>query len=193
MHATTLPRTALRGRSRSAHDALAKGLGWFSIGLGTLELVAARSLADGLGLHGRDGLVRAYGVREVVTGIAILASHDPEPWIWARVMGDALDLATLAVGAGRAEGSERTNVAVALAAVAGVTALDILCAQGLDAEKGGPKTAVADYRDRSGFPKGVAAARGGARDFAVPRDMRVPDAMRGDVFARRRRPVPAGA
>ena len=190
MHATTLPRTALPGRSRSAHDQLAKGLGWFSIGLGTLELVAARSLADGLGLHGRDGLVRAYGVREVMTGIAILASPNPAPWIWGRVLGDALDLATLAVGAGRAEGSEKANIGLAVAAVAGVTALDILCAQGLDAEKGGPATAVADYRDRSGFPNGLARSRGAARDFVVPPGMRVPDALRGDTFARRSRPGP---
>ena len=185
MNASTLPGTALRGRSRSGHDQLAKGLGWFSIGLGALELLAARDLADGLALHGREGLVRAYGIREVMTGIAILASPDPEPWIWGRVMGDALDLATLAVGAGQAEGAEKANIGLALAAVAGVTALDILCAQGLDAEKGGPRTAVADYHDRSGFPAGVAAAHGAAKDVVVPRDMRVPDALRGDVFARR--------
>ena len=182
-----LPQTAIRGRSRSAHDQLAKGLGWFSIGLGAVELLAARSLAEGLALHGREGLVRAYGVREVMTGIAILASPDPAPWIWGRVMGDALDIATLAAAAGAAEGGERANVGLALAAVAGVTALDILCAQGLEGEKGGPATAVADYGGRSGFPKGLAASRGAARDFEVPRDMRVPDALRGDLFAARPR------
>lgn len=185
MTQATLPSTALRGRSRSGHDQLAKGLGWFSIGLGALELLAARSLAEGLALHGREGLVRAYGVREVMTGIAILASPNPAPWIWGRVMGDALDIATLGAAAQAAEGSERAQVGLALAAVAGVTALDILCAQGLEAEKGGPKTATADYGARSGFPKGLAASRGAARDFAVPRDMRVPDALRGDLFVRR--------
>lgn len=192
MTTATLPRTALRGRSRSGHDQLAKGLGWFSIGLGAYELAAARSLARGLALGDREGLVRAYGVREIMTGIAILASHDPTPWIWGRVLGDALDLATLAVGAGRAKGAETANVGLALAAVAGVTALDIICAQGLDAEKGGPRTADADYADRSGFPKGVARSRGAARDFVVPPDMRGPDALRADVFARRAR-APAGA
>ena len=31
---------------------------------------------------------------------------------------------------------------------------------------------VRDYSDRSGFPKGIEAARGLAKDFLVPRDMR---------------------
>jgi hypothetical protein len=54
-------------------------------------------------------------------------------------------------------------------ALIGITATDIFCAGGLSAEKGGPNTAVADYRDRSGFPKGREAARGAARDFAASR------------------------
>jgi len=63
-------------------------------------------------------------------------------------------------------------------ALTGVTALDALCASNLTAEKGGPKRAHADYRDRSGFPQGADKARGAARDFEVPRDMRGPDSLR---------------
>ena len=64
----------------------------------------------------------------------------------------------------------------ALAALIGVTALDIFTATCLSSEKGGVRTARADYHDRSGFPKGLQAARGAAREFAG--DRRGLEAMR---------------
>ena len=60
-------------------------------------------------------------MREIATGAAILASHDPAPWIWTRVGGDALDLATLATGFA-SETARKPHVMLAVAAVAGVTA-----------------------------------------------------------------------
>lgn len=174
---TTRPRTAMRGRSQSGYAKLATGLGWFSIALGAAELLAPRSLCRWLGMDGHENLVRAYGVREVATGVAILASHDPTPWIWGRVGGDALDLATLATGL-HGNNLEKENVGVAIAAVAGVTALDVLCAQGLTSEKGDRYTAIADYSDRSGFPRGAGASLGVARDLEIPRDFRIPEPMR---------------
>jgi hypothetical protein len=51
-----------------------------------------------MGMDDYAALIRAYGVREIATGAAILYQRDPTPWIWGRVAGDALDLATLAVG-----------------------------------------------------------------------------------------------
>ena len=95
MH-SLVPRTALKGRSRSLHDEVAKGLGYFSIALGIAELVAPRTVCRAVGIAGQENLVRAYGAREIATGIAILASHDATPWIWGRVAGDALDIATVA-------------------------------------------------------------------------------------------------
>jgi len=178
-----VPQTALRGRSQSAHDRLAKGLGWFSVALGLTELLAPRALCRAVGMEGHEGLVRAYGAREVATGVAILMSHDATPWIWGRVAGDAADIATV-LAASRGDERTRGNTALVLAALAGVTAVDVICANRLSAEKGGRTTAVADYRDRTGFPRGVQAARGAARDFEVPRDMRTPDLLRPDGFQR---------
>jgi hypothetical protein len=114
---------------RDAGLALAEGLGWFSVGLGLAELLAPRPLAAWLGMGERAGLVRAYGAREIATGAAILlARGDPTPWIWARVAGDGLDIATLAAGLS-GDNPRRGNVGVALAAVGGVTALDVACAR----------------------------------------------------------------
>ena len=165
-----------------AMHALARGLGWFSIGLGVAELVVPGQLARFLGMEERTELIRAYGAREIMTGIGILSQEDPTPWIWGRVAGDAVDLATLGPGLRAANPSQR-NVIVAVAAVAGVTMLDAVCAQGLSRQR---RTRAAtrrrlqarDYSDRRGMPGSPEAMRGAARDLKVPEDMRIPAALR---------------
>src|SRR4051812_42162518 len=156
------PQTAMPGWSRSLHDQIATGLGYFSIALGLTELLAPRAVSRAAGLDGHETVVQAYGAREIATGIAILTSHDATPWIWGRVAGDAADIATVVAGSRHASKSE--NRMWALVALAGVTALDVICTTGLMSEKGGRSTAMADYRDRSGFPRGPQAARGAAQD-----------------------------
>jgi len=109
---------------------LARGLGWFSIGLGLAELVAPRQLARFIGVTDNTTLIQAMGVREIAAGIGILTQRRPTAWVWARVGGDALDLSLLGAAA-RQPGSDNTRIAVAAAAVAGVTALDLACSQQL--------------------------------------------------------------
>ena len=152
-------RTSPRRRGGSA-DALARGLGLFSIALGVAELVAPRSLGRALGREHRAGLLRAYGLREIATGVGILAAADPTPWIWGRVAGDALDLMTLAPGLSD-DNPERANVAAALGTVAAVTLLDLYCAQQLRANAEQPRP-MPDYSDRSGFPDTPERMRGAA-------------------------------
>jgi hypothetical protein len=165
------------GNPTASVEALARGLGWFSISLGLLEAFAPRALARWLGMQGSEKLLAGYGVREIATGIGILSSGNPAPWIWGRVGGDALDIGTLATGLGRGN-RRRENVALAVVAVAGVTALDVMCAQGLTAKQTRPASSVRDYSARRGMPRPPEAMRGAARDFKVPRDMRIPEAMR---------------
>ena len=155
----------------------ARGLGWFSIGLGLAECLMPRAVARAVGMAGREGIVRAYGLREIGTGVGLLTSRDPEPWLWGRVAGDALDLATIAA-ARREEGSDRHAANIAMLAVAQVTAVDVACATALarrrEAEhKAQRLRAALRYDDRSGFRKPVAQMRGIARD-ATPRDYRTP-------------------
>jgi len=59
--------------------------------------------------------------------------------LWSRVGGDAVDLAYLANGLNSPDGN-RQRTGMAIAAVAGVTALDVLCAQQL--RKTGPRSAA---------------------------------------------------
>ena len=56
-------------------------------------------------------------------------------WVWARVAGDALDLGALGAALDTDE-THRRNVAIASAAVVGVTALDVYCAVKLTQERG---------------------------------------------------------
>jgi hypothetical protein len=165
------------GHPDSATDTLARGLGVFSIGLGLVEVLAARSLTGALGMEGSETLVRAYGLREITKGVGILASDDPTPWIWGRVAGDALDIATLVTGLDE-DNPKRANVGLALAAVAGATALDLYCAQALSGESPVPLPPARDYSRRSGFARPPQQMRGAASDFQVPRDFRAPEAMR---------------
>ena len=154
---------------KQAAMGLARGLGWFSIGLGLAELLAPRRFARAFNMDGEEPLVRFYGLREITAGVGILASGQPRPWMWGRVAGDALDLATLAARLQGALPSQQRNIALAIGAVAGVTAADILCAQALDVKE---KRLLRDYSDRSGFTRPAEEMRGAARDFQVPRDMR---------------------
>src|SRR5581483_6156024 len=108
----------------------ARGLGWFSIGLGLCEVFAGRKLARALGLEDRATLIRLYGLREIATGIAIFASGERALWLWARVAGDALDLVTLAAALNRTN-PKRRNAVIAAGNVAAVTAFDVLTARHL--------------------------------------------------------------
>jgi hypothetical protein len=169
--------TALSGRSQSGADRIAAKLGYLSLALGAAEIIAPRAICRTLGLRGTEPLVRAYGAREIANGVAILSSANPEPWVWARVAGDLADMATVST-AMRPDNRKRDNSILALAGLLAVTAIDVACAKALNSEKGNRKTAVADYGDRSGYPRGLAAARGAAKDFKAPNDMRIPAPLR---------------
>jgi uncharacterized membrane protein len=118
-------------------ERVARGLGWFSIGLGLAELLVPRAVARLCGGDGRHtGLIRMYGVREIAAGLMIFAQgRKPAAAIWSRVAGDALDLATLAAAAVHPR-TNKAGVTFATANVLAVTAIDIMCAQELSREKG---------------------------------------------------------
>lgn len=114
---------------------IATGLAWFSIGLGVAEVLAPQAMGRITGVR-RPALVFLCGLREIATGVAILrSSANPAPWVWARVAGDAMDLAILAEPAVTGDGEDRTKALIAMGAVAGVTAADVMTAAQLSAGK----------------------------------------------------------
>jgi uncharacterized membrane protein len=124
--------------NNSNAEKLARGLGWFSLGLGLAELLAPRAIAKISGTEGKHtGLIRLYGLREIASGIGIFMQGErPSEAVWSRVVGDALDIATLAVAFASPK-SSKGRVAFATANVLAVTALDVLCAQQLSANETG--------------------------------------------------------
>ncbi|GJD90434.1 MULTISPECIES: hypothetical protein [Methylobacterium] len=156
--------------SRGVPDRLAKGLGWFSLGLGLTELLAPRRITRALGMEGKEALVRVYGAREIGSGILSL-SVDKNLGLWSRVAGDGLDIATV-MTALRSDNPKRENAVIALALLLGITAIDLIDAQASTARHSRNVGRKRSYRDRSGFPRGVQASRGAARDFKTPPDLR---------------------
>ncbi len=138
---------------------LASGLGWFSIGLGLLEVLAPHAVARMSGLDRTAGrrsawsggggdystLLRLFGLREIGAGLGILGREQPAGWLWGRVAGDLLDLAVLG-SAFASPRADRTRLTAATAAVAGVTALDVLTSQRLTA----PRRSVSHGVDAEG-------------------------------------------
>jgi hypothetical protein len=143
--------------SLGAVDQLTRALGWFSIGLGAIELFAPRAITRALGAAGNEGLVRLYGAREIGSGILTL-SLEKDAGLWSRVAGDGLDILTV-VSTLRPSNPRRGNVGVALLLLASVTVLDIVAAQGTMTRHSRSRGNLRDYHDRSGFPQGLAKAR----------------------------------
>jgi hypothetical protein len=113
--------------------ALSLALGLFSIALGAAELMAPRQVARLVGVRPdrrTRTILRAYGAREIASGIGIIAQPTEPAWLWSRVGADAIDLATLGRAAAD-DGSDPARLNLATVAVLGVTALDVLAARSL--------------------------------------------------------------
>ena len=120
----------LRRTSERNGNWMARGLGLVSLGVGLPSVVAPDTLARVMGMPD-DGTTRtaisAIGVRETANGLGLLVWPRFAGWSWARVVGDAMDLAilgwTLATPT-RSRGAQ-TRTIVTTAATAGIAALDI--------------------------------------------------------------------
>lgn len=108
-------------------EKFAKGLGWFSVGLGLAEIFAPRELARLIGVRNRPAVFMALGARELLNGVGILAQNQPAGWLWSRVAGDIMDLSLLGI-AFTERGSDKERVEGAAGAVAGVMVADVICA-----------------------------------------------------------------
>jgi hypothetical protein len=164
------PKIVRSGRSSlGTLDRVAKALGWFSIGLGVAEMIAPGAIARALGMRGKEGLIRAYGAREIGAG-ALCLSIDKKAGLWSRAAGDGLDLATL-LPAMSDRNPQRGNVALALTMVLGITVLDVLTAQAATMRHSRRRGEQRLYHDRTGFPKGLSAARGAAKEVRLAPQM----------------------
>jgi uncharacterized membrane protein len=112
-------------------SSLSRGLGLFSLGLGLTELAAPEALARAIGVDpdGRTSTaLRVLGMREVISGLGVLAQPRRALPLWARVVGDAIDLGLVAWAA-RSRRTSGQRLVAAFAAVAGVAALDVIASR----------------------------------------------------------------
>ena len=114
-------------RTRMTAARLGVALGWIGVGIGVAELLMPRTVAQTAGLPARTRLIRAMGIREIITGAGILLQPHQSGWRWSRVAGDVIDLSLLG-WAGRRHQDRRLQMITAL--VAGLTALEVLSAWG---------------------------------------------------------------
>ncbi len=106
---------------------VARGLAWFGIGLGLIEVIAPRSVGRAAGLEEYADLIRSFGFREIGSGLVVLTAERPQAALWTRVLGDGFDGALLARGLSGANPLRQRTLAAALA-VAPVVALDVVYA-----------------------------------------------------------------
>jgi hypothetical protein len=114
------------------HERLSWALGWVSLGIGVTELTFPERICRVLGARRSSGLVRGFGLREIASGLGLLLQPHRREWVWARVAGDALDLALLAVSFRLPRANKAWQAAIT-ASVVGVTLVDLYAAVKKDA------------------------------------------------------------
>lgn len=121
----------MKKRLKVKVEKLARGLGWFSIGIGLVELLATDRLAQTLGMEHRTKVLRLYGMREIGAGVGLLVgSPSLLFWMLTRIGGDVLDIAALKTALAP-KNRKRRNAAVALGITVAITALDVVCTKQL--------------------------------------------------------------
>lgn len=112
---------------RRERTGLSRSLGWFSLALGTVQVLAPDRVARLIGVEptsGAEALMRAIGTQELLLGVGILR-RPPRGWLWSRVAGDVSHLAMLAA-AMRSDDGQRDRTAKATAVVATIGAVDLI-------------------------------------------------------------------
>ena len=113
------------GRGRPG-ERLAKALGVASVALGAPLVAAPGRVARLVGLDDTPTtrtVARGVGARELAAAAAILPRSRPLPGVWSRVAGDGMDLALL--GTALRSAADRRRLTAAVAAVAGIAAVDL--------------------------------------------------------------------
>ncbi|MCU1489258.1 MAG: cyclase/dehydrase [Acidimicrobiaceae bacterium] len=105
---------------------MSSGLGLFSLALGTSQTLFPDRVDRLIGVEDDDStrtLQRVIGMRELAAAAGILGRRRTTAWLWARVVGDVMDLALLGFANTRKERAPR-RLAIATGAVVGVLGAD---------------------------------------------------------------------
>ncbi|TWJ21188.1 putative membrane protein [Micromonospora endolithica] len=108
-----------------------RGLGWMSLGLGVAQLAAPETVRRISGVDDSStsrAVVPLVGARELVHAAGLLTSRRKGIWVWTRVVGDAMDLASLGIAIARRDGRRRRRLVGVTGAVVGIAVVDLLTA-----------------------------------------------------------------
>lgn len=118
---------------RTDNDEMVRALGWFSVGIGLIELLTPRKVSSTIDIGDHPAILRLLGLRELASGLGILTQRNPSAWMKGRFAGDLIDIALL--GASVASGQARaTRAAAAAVAIAKVACMDYRCSRELSAK-----------------------------------------------------------
>ncbi|MFC3499967.1 SRPBCC family protein [Micromonospora krabiensis] len=127
-----------------------RGLGWMSLGLGVAQLAAPDTVRRISGVDDSPtsrAVVPLVGARELVHAAGLLTSRRKSIWAWTRVLGDAMDLASLGVAIAHRGGRRRRRLVGVTGAIVGITVVDLLTAvQATRAKRIGSAPAVRGLR-----------------------------------------------
>ncbi len=131
----TIEAQANRVTEKAQTQTLSTGLGIFGVALGAFQIFSAASIARFLGIDQTyRHAIRLSGARQIASGLGVLAEYRSPTPLWAQVGGQALDMAGLSLAL-KGRPARRSRVGFALAAVAGVALLDMICARNLEREQ----------------------------------------------------------
>ena len=104
-------------------------IGVGSIALGVAALVSPKRLARFAGIRDEHApeAIAGFGAKELAAGAALLAPVKSGPFLWARLVGDVMDMGGL-VAAFRKPGAHRNLLAVLGVAVLAMTVMDLTTA-----------------------------------------------------------------
>lgn len=129
-----MPLPVLSVPSKREAERLATSLGFAQLALAAFELARPGALAKSFGLEENHVFLKGFGAREMATGAGLFGwrrGRGKSLWIWARVVGDAMDAVTLAPAL-RRDNPQRKVALAAFGVLAAVTIIDVLCARALD-------------------------------------------------------------
>lgn len=119
-----------RVRARPALSSTLSGtLGLNAIALGVLGTFFPRRVSNFLGVNAsRGAVVSLFGLRELVSGYALVSDPTRTGALWSRVLFDVFDIAVLKAAADDPFNKKRGNARGALCVVLTVSALDLIAA-----------------------------------------------------------------
>ena len=109
---------------------VARAVGLASIAFGIIDSLYGDRFGKVIGADDKGGpLFKAVGAREIATGIAAVATPTHPAPLWARFVGDLVDLGALGAVVAKRDNPKRKAAIATFALVAGVALGDFLAAR----------------------------------------------------------------